>query len=375
LFSTDGAFAALKSDGSIIAWGDTAVGGTGAPTDTGYTQVFSTGSAFAALKSNGSITTWGDAAAGGTAAPVGSYTKIFSTNRAFAAMKSTGAITAWGDVAAGGTGAPAGIGYTQVSSTGSAFAALKSDGSISVWGDAASGGAGGPTGTGYTAVFSTNSAFAAMGADGSITAWGSSLSGGSGAPTGTGFVTVQSSKMSAPVFSAFPVNAEIVVSRGSPLFAILGAHGAGVTYELTYGSLPPGLTLDTATGVLSGTPSQEGSYPFALAASNSSGTTQQVFTFAVAQPSASVSIWPTATAITYGQTLASSTLSGGVASVDGTFAFTTPTTAPNAGTASQAVTFTPTDAVTYSPVSGTASVLVNQATVTVSTWPTATPIT
>jgi hypothetical protein len=88
-----------------------------------------------------------------------------------------------------------------------------------------------------------------------------------------------------------------------------------------------------------------------------------------------VSVWPTATAITYGQTLASSTLSGGVASVDGTFVFTTPSTAPSAGTASQAVTFTPSDTVNYTPLNGTTTVLVNQATPVVSVWPTATAIT
>ena len=37
-----------------------------------------------------------------------------------------------------------------------------------------------------------------------------------------------------------------------------------------------------------------------------------------------VTAWPTASAITYGQTLASSTLSGGTASVAGSFALTTP---------------------------------------------------
>ena len=58
--------------------------------------------------------------------------------------------------------------------------------------------------------------------------------------------------------------------------------------------------------------------------------------------------WPTASAITYGQTLASSMLTGGSAmvgstSVAGSFAFTTPTTAPVAGTQTESVTFTPTD--------------------------------
>jgi hypothetical protein len=72
-----------------------------------------------------------------------------------------------------------------------------------------------------------------------------------------------------------------------------------------------------------------------------------------------VTVWPSATAIDYGQTLASSILSGGAASVAGTFAFTNPSTAPAAGTASQAVTFTPTDGVNYATVNGTVSVTVN----------------
>jgi hypothetical protein len=67
---------------------------------------------------------------------------------------------------------------------------------------------------------------------------------------------------------------------------------------------------------------------------------------------------PTASAITYGQTLVSSTLGGGVASVPGSFAFTTPATAPGAGTASQNVTFTPTDTTDYNTVTVSVDVTV-----------------
>jgi diketogulonate reductase-like aldo/keto reductase len=58
------AFAVLKSDGSIKAWGDSNYGGTGAPTDSGYTKIYSTSAAFAALKSDGSITAWGGPSGG-----------------------------------------------------------------------------------------------------------------------------------------------------------------------------------------------------------------------------------------------------------------------------------------------------------------------
>ena len=57
--------------------------------------------------------------------------------------------------------------------------------------------------------------------------------------------------------------------------------------------------------------------------------------------------------------MAASSLSGGAASVGGTFAFTTPGTAPAAGTTAQGVTFTPTNTANYSTVSGSVSVTVN----------------
>jgi hypothetical protein len=53
IYSTGNAFAALKTDGSITAWGDSDSGGAGAPSGTGYTKIYSTGNAFAALKTNG----------------------------------------------------------------------------------------------------------------------------------------------------------------------------------------------------------------------------------------------------------------------------------------------------------------------------------
>jgi len=95
----------------------------------------------------------------------------------------------------------------------------------------------------------------------------------------------------------------------------------------------------------------------------------------VSMATPTVSAWPTASAITYGQTLASSTLSGGTASVPGIFSWTTSATAPATGTASQGVTFTPTDAIDYTTVAGSISVTVNKATPTVSAWPTASAIT
>ena len=74
-----------------------------------------------------------------------------------------------------------------------------------------------------------------------------------------------------------------------------------------------------------------------------------------------VTIPPIASAINSGETLASSTLSGGVASVAGTFAWTDPTLQPAVGTNSYSVTFTPTDTFYYTNATTPVSVTVNAA--------------
>ncbi len=85
-------------------------------------------------------------------------------------------------------------------------------------------------------------------------------------------------------------------------------------------------------------------------AENSNPVTQ-----VIGQGSPTITAWPTASAITFGQTLASSTLSGGTASAAGTFAWTAPDTIPPAGTQSESVTFTPSDTATYATVTGSTS--------------------
>jgi len=86
-----------------------------------------------------------------------------------------------------------------------------------------------------------------------------------------------------------------------------------------------------------------------------------------------VSAWPTTTAITYGQSLSSSTLTGGAASTAGTFAFSTPSIVPSAGTTTQSVIFTPTDSVDYRSITGSVCLTVSQATPTVA-WTAPSPI-
>ena len=120
-----------------------------------------------------------------------------------------------------------------------------------------------------------------------------------------------------------------------------------------------------------------GKYSVSLTVTTSAGSDVRMKTdlIVVDKATPTVSAWPTAGAITYNQTLTSSTLIGGEASVDGMFTFDAPATKPDTGSYSAAVTFTPTDTANYRTASGTVGVTVNNATPTVSAWPAASAIT
>ena len=114
-------------------------------------------------------------------------------------------------------------------------------------------------------------------------------------------------------------------------------------------------------------PVSAGYYSANLSIVNNSNDTPYVINLAgmVEKADPIISTWPTATTITYGQTLADSSLSDGTASVAGSFGFTTPTTVPRAGTTNQDVNFFPTDSNNYNTISGTVSVTVNKKNLTV----------
>ena len=152
-----------------------------------------------------------------------------------------------------------------------------------------------------------------------------------------------------------------------------GAGYGAVSYT---SSAPSIATIDAATGVVTavalGTTTITATQGVA-AGFNDTGSQTYVLTVSKATPTLTSN--PSASSITYGQTLASSSLSGGSASVSGAFAFTTPSTAPNAGTTSQGVTFTPSDTTNYNAATTTVNVTVAKATPTISVAPTASGIT
>lgn len=142
-----GAFAALKTDGSVVTWGNNEYGGDSSAVAvslrSGVRQIFSSEYAFAALKADGSVITWGAPNRGGNSNSVAARLRsgvrqIFSTYNSFAAIKDDGSVVTWGSSYSGGYSsyvAPKlSSGVHQIFSTYFAFAALKDDGSVVTWG-------------------------------------------------------------------------------------------------------------------------------------------------------------------------------------------------------------------------------------------------
>ena len=167
----------------------------------------------------------------------------------------------------------------------------------------------------------------------------------------------------------------------SPAGLTITASSPAVTYGSAVPAITPGyagfvngntassLTTAPACSTTYTATSTPGTYP-----SNCSGAVDADYAISytaglvtVSKATPTVTTWPTASAITTGQTLASSTLTpstataGGAASVNGTFAWTTPSTTPSQGTDPESVTFTPSNTTDYNTVTDLVSVTVNAA--------------
>ena len=112
-------------------------------------------------------------------------------------------------------------------------------------------------------------------------------------------------------------------------------------------------------------PKNAGSYPVTIQIKKD-GVILAIYnagTLVIAKATPTIITPPTATAITYGQTLADSALSGGEASVPGGFAWTYPSTIPelsDSGVTLFDVTFTPDDSANYNNATTQITLIVNQ---------------
>ncbi|MDD3535773.1 MAG: LruC domain-containing protein [Candidatus Cloacimonetes bacterium] len=126
---------ALKSDGSIVAWGKNNKGQATSPTGTGYTAISAGIEHNLAIKSDGTIYGWGNAGNDRLNIPAGTYRAIAAGNMYSIAIKSNGELVGWGSAYNGELDLPAGNDFIEVKARFLHAVARKSDGSLVGWGN------------------------------------------------------------------------------------------------------------------------------------------------------------------------------------------------------------------------------------------------
>ena len=210
IYSNEAAFAALKSDGSVVTWGNSEDGGDlgvnrqGGDQSSGVKNIYHTRKAFAALKDDGSVVTWGHLSYGAYQSYpynvsdklISGVKTIYSTDKAFAALKSDGSVVTWGIPYQGGDSSSVSTyltsGVNTIYSNHYAFAALKDDGSVVTWGTPSYGSdqsypynVSDKLISGVKTIYSTDKAFAALKSDGSVVTWGIPYQGGDSSSVST----------------------------------------------------------------------------------------------------------------------------------------------------------------------------------------------
>jgi uncharacterized delta-60 repeat protein len=115
---------------------------------------------------------------------------------------------------------------------------------------------------------------------------------------------------------------------------------------------PSGTGIRTANISIANDDSDENPYTFSIQGTGVKDTPE-------------ITAWPTTSAINYGDSVGSSTLSGGSAAVEGSFSFADSTIKPSAGSLLTIVDFTPDDTANIKTASNEVSITINKATLSV----------
>lgn len=194
LFGLAAPVLAQPPQGSIISWGNNQSGQvTQTPTGSDFTQLAAGDTFSVALKSDGSIVSWGQTGVTNQTPSGLGFTQIAAHATQALALKSDGSIVSWGSNRYGQVSqTPTSTGFTQIAAGYGHSLALKSDGSIISWGwDTFGQVSNTPTGTGFKQIAAGDAFSLALTANGSIVSWGHDPNGVvSNAPTGTGFTQV-----------------------------------------------------------------------------------------------------------------------------------------------------------------------------------------
>jgi formylglycine-generating enzyme required for sulfatase activity len=182
---------ALKSDGTIVGWGDNRWGMADPPDGNDFVAIAAGTYYSLALKSDGSIVGWGSGARGTKYPPDGNdFVAISAGSKHALALKRDGSFVGWGGNRSGAATLSDGNDFVAIAAGFFHSLALRSDGSIVGWGSNATGAATPPDGNDFVAIAVGHSHSLALKSDGSIVGWGSKVFGQTDVPEGKNFIAI-----------------------------------------------------------------------------------------------------------------------------------------------------------------------------------------
>jgi alpha-tubulin suppressor-like RCC1 family protein len=168
---------ALKSDGTVVAWGQNTYGQTTVPTGlTGVAAIAAGGYHSLALKNDSTVVAWGQNTYGQTTVPTGltGVVAIAAGLYHSLALKSDGTVAAWGNDGNNQCDVPSGLtGVVAIAAGYYHSLALKSDGTVVGWGYNNCGQCTAPSGlTNVVAIAAGDYHSLALKSDGTVVGWG-----------------------------------------------------------------------------------------------------------------------------------------------------------------------------------------------------------
>jgi alpha-tubulin suppressor-like RCC1 family protein len=284
---------ALRADGQVIVWGYEGHGQLNVPASATNIVAIASGRIHClALNRAGQVVAWGNNNSGQSSVPLwlNNVVGIAAGDGHSLALKSDGSVVGWG-----GTAVPADATNVVAIAAGYQHSlALRADGSVIAWGSSANGRTTVPaSATNVVAISAGYAHSLALKADGTVVVWGDSSYGlrdippalrnvvsiGEGPAAFHAAALLSSPEESAPMIVSLRAAVAFV---GQPfhyrILAKSGASGFAAT------RLPPGLTLDPATGLITGTPTIAATYPVGIRATNSVGVGEFLLTIYVNGP-------------------------------------------------------------------------------------------
>lgn len=286
----------IKTDNTVACWGDNTLGKATPPGGT-FLAVSAGGTNTCGIKSDNTLACWGGNGSGQSVPPSGTFTAVSAGQNHVCAIKTDSSAVCWGNNTLGKATVPADF-YKSISAGTNHTCAVNTESTVLCFGSNATGQST-PTPGLYNSVSAGGSHTCALDTGSALVCWGDDTYGQATPPAGT-FKTVSAGvNHNCAISSTDTVacwgNNGFGKTRPNMNSGVLPVGVVGVAYSHTFtstfltpltwsitGTLPAGLSFDTSTGILSGTPTAVGvSGVITVRATNGMVTAVQAFRITV----------------------------------------------------------------------------------------------